>query len=81
MDNNRFSEKETYANHDKKGVVPFSEVGKGKVKVRHISDQGIARCNSQNMVAALQANKRERQQSIEAVDQPRFGKVKALRKY
>ena len=79
MDNNRLSENETYAKHDKKGVVSFSEVGKGKVKVRHVSDQGIARCNK-NMVANLQANKRERQQSIETVDQPRFGKVKILRK-
>jgi hypothetical protein len=49
----------------KKGVVPFSEIGKRPVKVRHVCDVSIARCNNKNMIANLQANKIERNQSIE----------------
>ncbi len=79
MDNNKLNKKEAYTTDNKKGVVPFSEVGKQPVKVRHVCDQSIARCNK-NMIANMLDNKRERQQSMDAADQPRFGKAKILRK-
>ena len=63
----------------KSGVFLISEVGKQTIKIRHVCDQSIARCNK-NMIANLQDNKRERQQSIEAVNQPTFCKAKVLKK-
>ena len=64
MDNNK--------TNVKKGVVPFSEVGKQPVKVRHMSDQSIARCNI-NIKA-------EAQRGFDVNNQPRFSRARVLKK-
>ena len=65
--------------NEKKGVFSISEVGNQPIKVRHVSDQSIARCNK-NMIADLQNNRRERQESLDTANQPRFGKTRILKK-
>ena len=66
-------------NNLNKNVFPISEVRNKSITIRHVCDQSIARCNK-NMIADLIDNKRERQQSIELVNQPKFGKAKVLKK-
>ena len=66
-------------NNLNKNVFPISEVRNKSITIRRVCDQSIARCNK-NMIADLIANKRERQQSIELVNQPKFGKAKVLKK-
>ena len=46
----------------KKGVVPFSSIT-ATVKVRHVSNESIARCNK-NIMPVLQANAKERTASM-----------------
>ena len=65
--------------NNKKGVFPISRINADtKVKVRHVSDQSIARCN-QNMIASLIANQKERQRSLEGVNEDRIGIAKVLK--
>ena len=46
----------------KKGVVPFSRIT-ATVRVRHVSDESIARCDK-SIIPALRANAKERTASM-----------------
>ena len=74
---NNSNENEIHTSN-KKNVFPISEISKKSIKVRHVSDQSIARCNK-NMIADLQNNRRERQESLDTANQPRFGKTRILK--
>lgn len=65
--------------NDKKGIFPFSEIANREIKIRHISDESIARCNK-NIIDYLEYNKRERQETIEGKYNDETIKVKSLRK-
>ena len=65
--------------NEKKGVFPISEMGNQTIKVRHVCDQSIARCNK-NINAYLLDNKRERQETIEGKHTQEIAKVRTLQK-
>ena len=70
---------DAHAPNKKKGVFPIQEMGNQTIKIRHICDQSIARCNK-NMATSLIDNKRERQETIEGKHTKEIAKVKTLRK-
>ena len=65
--------------NDKKGIFPFSEIANREIKIRHISDESITRCNK-NITAYLLDNKIERQETIEGKHTQGIAKVKTLQK-
>ena len=65
--------------NEKKGVFPISEIGNQSIKVRHVCDQSLARCNK-NIEHILLDSKIERQETIEGKHTQENNKVRTLRK-
>ena len=59
-------------NNSRKGVFPISEIGNKPIKVTHVSNQSIYRCNK-NIEPMIKENRKVLQRSLEGSNEHKIG--------